>query len=840
MKKAKKILLVDDDAIIALTEAHDLKKDGYEVKTVLSGDQAVKQVQIDPDIDLILMDIDLGAGMDGTEAAEIILRDHDLPIVFLSSHTEVEVVEKTEKITSYGYVSKNSGETVLLASLKMAFKLFEANQKLKERERALEESRGKLEATLNTLPDLMFEVDQDFIISEYYASSPQRLYARPDQFLNKRLDEVIPGEASEIVSKAVSRALMHGSDFGAVYHLDFTDERRWYELSAALKKTTEVTEKKTCIVLVRDVTVRMKAELEKRESDDKYKRLIENLNDLVCEIDSVGTFLYLSPQYKTILGYEPEELLGRSAGEILDPEQIEKSSPRLAEVVENKTPSRDEWCFKHKNGSWRWLECASQAYRSSSGEERVVVISRDITDKKKADEDLRKSKALLEESQRVARVGHYVFYISQGYWTSSSTLDDIFGINQEYIKTVENWLYIIHPEHRQEMKHYLNDHVLGSKKPFDKVYKIQRIGDQKVRWVHGLGKLEMNDAGEPVVMFGVIQDITERKEVEEALLKSQESYRVLVENSNAGIFQSSLDGKFLFANQAVAQIGGYSSPGEFMRISAASLYANPLDRETFINRLKNEGVVHDFEVMSVKKDGTIIWISINAALLKENQGNPATILGFIYDVTSRKKMEQELSKTLEEKSALLRELQHRIKNTMVMIMSLISLQADGQQNKEPFNVLKCRIQSITDLYSMLYQTNNFQDVDLSVYVKSIIEGLKNWGGGANISYEGQSIQVSSKFAMSVGLIVNELTTNALKYAHVCKSGTKITVVLEAKQGQVNISVADTGGCLPAGFSMEHSAGLGLKLVMILASQYGGILSFEPGEITCFRVTSFSE
>jgi PAS domain S-box-containing protein len=95
----------------------------------MTGEDAVEIVETTPGIDLILMDINLGSGIDGTEAAEIILRKHDLPLIFLSSHTEREVVEKTEEITSYGYIVKTSGETVLIASIKMAFRLRESHQK---------------------------------------------------------------------------------------------------------------------------------------------------------------------------------------------------------------------------------------------------------------------------------------------------------------------------------------------------------------------------------------------------------------------------------------------------------------------------------------------------------------------------------------------------------------------------------------------------------------------------------------------------------------------------------------------------------------------------------------
>ncbi|HAE87916.1 TPA: histidine kinase, partial [Candidatus Marinimicrobia bacterium] len=130
----KKILLVEDETLIAMHEQMILEDYGYSVMVVSSGESAIESVQNTPDIDLILMDINLGDGIDGTEAARQILAEHDIPLVFLSSHTEREVVEKTEGITSYGYIVKNSGETVLIASIKMAFRLFSARMKEKEKE----------------------------------------------------------------------------------------------------------------------------------------------------------------------------------------------------------------------------------------------------------------------------------------------------------------------------------------------------------------------------------------------------------------------------------------------------------------------------------------------------------------------------------------------------------------------------------------------------------------------------------------------------------------------------------------------------------------------------------
>lgn len=148
----KNILLVEDDEVMAALEMEFLKNEGYHIEHRNSGEAALELIQSEHDpIDLILMDIDLGNGMDGTQTAEKILDNQEIPILFLSSHTEKEVVEKTEKITSYGYVVKQSENTVLNASIKMAFKLFEANREVKKSLEVIQESEYRFRNLINKL-----------------------------------------------------------------------------------------------------------------------------------------------------------------------------------------------------------------------------------------------------------------------------------------------------------------------------------------------------------------------------------------------------------------------------------------------------------------------------------------------------------------------------------------------------------------------------------------------------------------------------------------------------------------------------------------------------------------
>jgi len=182
----KTILLVEDEAIIAMTESRLLKKYGFDVVTAGTGEQAVSLVETTPDIDLVLMDINLGSGIDGTVAAQRILALRDVPLVFLSSHTEKDVVESTEGITSYGYIVKNSGETVLMASIKMAFRLFESKQQEKAKRVALKESEEKYRRLIEHLPDIVYVfsdkrgcVFNSPSVATILGYSLERLYADP-------------------------------------------------------------------------------------------------------------------------------------------------------------------------------------------------------------------------------------------------------------------------------------------------------------------------------------------------------------------------------------------------------------------------------------------------------------------------------------------------------------------------------------------------------------------------------------------------------------------------------------------------------------------------------------
>lgn len=284
----KTILLVEDEVIIALNEANMLKKHGFDVVTAYDAQKAIKEVDAGQ-IDLILMDIDLGRGkMDGTEAAQVILQKQDIPVVFLSSHTEPDVVEKTEKITAYGYVVKNTGETVLINSIKMAFKLHHSVMKDKENERLMS-------AVMEASPVAIHGIDPDGKVILWNESSERIFGWSEDEIMGKPLP-IIPADRIEehkwfrkrvtsgepLIRKEVIRQRKDGSLFyGSLSASPLYDDcGRVFGIVAVME----------------DITDRKKYERQLKLERDKFQNLMETSPVSIVCVDRRGIITYANKE----------------------------------------------------------------------------------------------------------------------------------------------------------------------------------------------------------------------------------------------------------------------------------------------------------------------------------------------------------------------------------------------------------------------------------------------------------------------------------------------------------------------------------------------------------------
>ena len=208
----KIILLVEDEQLLVLLEKKILEINGYDVIVAHTGEEAIDLVKQTHTINLILMDINLGDGISGTEAARIILSEYDIPLVFLSSHVEKEIVEKTEGITSYGYIVKNSGETVLIASIKMAFKLFESKMKEKEKEEKIISRETYLKKILETTNDGFILTNKEKQIIDCNPSYCAMSGYTHEELLNLKINDLEIVEKPEETLKHIEKIVKYGFD----------------------------------------------------------------------------------------------------------------------------------------------------------------------------------------------------------------------------------------------------------------------------------------------------------------------------------------------------------------------------------------------------------------------------------------------------------------------------------------------------------------------------------------------------------------------------------------------------------------------------------------------------
>ena len=253
-----------------------------------------------------------------------------------------------------------------------------------------------------------------------------------------------------------------------------------------------------------------------RENEERQRMVLHLAMDGFWVVDLDGRILEVNQALCRMTGYSEAELLTLR---IADLEVIESPTDTAARIRRIATQGEERFETRHRCKDGRVFDVeASTQFRAFQGGQCVAFL-RDITERKQAEETLRETSAFLEEAQRVGQTGWYALDISAGHWRSSSILDEIFGITGSgYPHDVSGWLNLVHPEDRPAMAEYLQRHVLEQHHRFDREYRIVRCQDQSERWVHGRGELAFDAAGHPVQMFGVIVDITERKQVEKQVL----------------------------------------------------------------------------------------------------------------------------------------------------------------------------------------------------------------------------------------------------------------------------------------------------------------------------------
>lgn len=345
-------------------------------------------------------------------------------------------------------------------------------------------------------------------------------------------------------------------------------------------------------------------------------------------------------------------------------------------------------------------------------------------------------------------------------------------------------------------------------------------------------------------VVAVAVDIDEIKRATEALRESEERLRLLVDSvQEYALFQTDLQGRVTTWNPGAERLFGYTT-SEMLGQPATRL-VEPSTDESAAQREMPELLVLGRKQDArwcVRKDGSRFWAQGITELVRDDQGLVRGVAKVLRDETGPRQAEEQIRQSLAEKEALLKEVHHRVKNNLQVIISMLNLQAaqiSGTPAREMFDEARNRVHSIAAIHEMLYSSGSLAQITLAEYAQRLArELLRFYQLTARVGVEvaGDGVALEIERAVPCGLLLNELVSNACKHAFPSGRPGNIAISIRQEQESVLLTVADDGVGLPGGLDPSQVSTLGLKLVRLLAFQLEGTVSFGegPGTSVCVR------
>ena len=343
----------------------------------------------------------------------------------------------------------------------------------------------------------------------------------------------------------------------------------------------------------------------------------------------------------------------------------------------------------------------------------------------------------------------------------------------------------------------------------------------------------MGNDGQHQGRIWLFRDITENKRAEEQLKRREEKYRSIFENIQDCYYEVSIEGKILEISPSIKIISnGYYLREELIGRSMNEFYSSIKDRDDFLSVILERGRVTDFEIFLQNKDGSFIPCAISSKLWLDDEGRPFKIIGIIRNISERKHAENKIQSLLKEKEIILKEVHHRVKNNMNTIYGLLFLQAETLKDSRAVKVLEDaanRVKSMMVLYDKLYQSEDFQEISVPVYISSLVgDIIRNFPNRGSVKVEKniEDFVLDIKKIQTLGLIINELLTNIMKYAFTGRNSGLISVSMSLHDCVVYLVIEDNGIGMPESIEFNNSSGFGLMLVSLLTEQLKGKIKIE--------------
>ena len=620
--------------------------------------------------------------------------------------------------------------------------------------------------------------------------------------------------------------------------LFYKKNQRFYDLIDTPLKHIDGSVSK--LQILRDITERRQAKETLKRNESQLRQIIDLVPHFIFAKDETGKFEIVNKATAEAFGTTVEDLTGRRDSEfVATEEEIEHFRADDLEVIHSgKTKFIPEEPMTDSDNIIRYLQTTKVPFKfSASKNPSLIGVAVDITQRVLLEKNLKKERQRLASILEGTNVGTWEWNVQTDDTIFNERWADIIGYTLEELSpvSIDTWIKFTHPDDLKMSGALLEKHFQGESNYYECEARMQHKNGEWI-WVLDRGKVfSWAEDGKPLMMFGTHQDITERKQVE-VLVQFERTRMLNVLNTIPnGIYIVSQQFNIEYINPAIEQ--------EFGSIDNRKCYEYFHDRSEVCPWCKNVDV---FAGKSVQWE----WYSVKNNRHYDlfdtpflNADGSISKFEMFYDITEHQQAKEQIKASLKEKETLLQEIHHRVKNNMTVISSLLKLQSNSikdERVKEALLDSQTRIESMSMVHEALYQSENLSSIELDQYISKLTTSVfQNYttSGQIELKIESEKIKVGAKQASPLGLIVNELISNSLKYAFPDDKKGEISMNLKLnKESEVELIVSDNGIGIPKGFDWQKADSLGLKLVKMLAeNQLDGSIDMESRNGTKFTI-----
>ncbi len=575
---------------------------------------------------------------------------------------------------------------------------------------------------------------------------------------------------------------------------------------------------------------------ENSEAETKYRVLFEQSPDGILIIDTDGKILDFNEAAHRQLGFTREEFAGFKISDIDITESPEDTRKRIETLLKNGSAEFD---VRHrtKDGKIKDVHVITRTI-VLSGRPVFHTIFRDITAQKRTEQLIRQSEEKFRTLFESATDALFILSPEGKFLDVNRTAHERLGYTKEEMLSL-CLSQLDPPEFAARVSERLQ-HVM--KHGHAIIESAHRRKDGTVMPVEINTRVIDYDGGKAI--FSIIRDITDRKRAEEELKELNARLQALIHAIPDLVAFKDTGGRHLVVNRALEEFTGLRQDELIGRTNADLLPPELLEScdKSDEEVLRSLMPVH-YEEHYAGEGGKKRYFDTVKAPIFDGPDDVAGIVTVSREITDRKKIEEQIRASLDEKEILLKEIHHRVKNNLNVIASLLNLQMrciTDTRLVDIFHDCQNRIRSMALIHEKLYAKGDLLEVNIKEYVVSLISSLSSLylGDKNNVVFRTDVRDISLDIDTSIpcGLIVNELVTNSIKHAFSGRGSGQIHIAFYPDGRNYTLSVKDDGVGLQKDFDLAGSETLGLQLVQVLTQQLGGTLKVIVDGGTEFRIT----